>query len=200
MMSEQIEPIANMAAELNRLPGIGKKTAQRLAYFVASMPLEDVRSLAVALWEGRKAIRFCETCGNYAASSLCSICADESRHNGQLCVVRDPRDVAAMERMHEYRGLYHVLHGTLSPMDGIGPDQLRIKELLTRLESEKVEEVILATNPDVEGEATASYLARLLKPSGIRCTRIAHGVPVGGDLEYTDEVTLQRAMEGRREI
>ena len=190
-MSEQIEPIANMAAELNRLPGIGKKTAQRLAYFVASMPLEDVRSLAVSLWEGRKAIRFCETCGNYASSDTCAICGDPTRHNGQLCVVRDPR---------EYNGLYHVLHGTLSPMDGIGPDQIRIRELMARLGSEKVEEVILATNPDVEGEATASYLARMIKPLGVRCTRIAHGVPVGGDLEYTDEVTLQKALEGRREM
>lgn len=199
-MSENIEPIANMAAELNRLPGIGKKTAQRLAYFVASMPLEEVRSLAVALWEGRKAIRFCESCGNYSASSVCSVCGNPARHNGQLCVVRDPRDVAAIERMHEYEGLYHVLHGTLSPMDGIGPDQIRIRELLSRLEKEKFDEVILATNPDVEGEATASYLSRLLKPLGIRCTRIAHGVPVGGDLEYTDEITLQKAMEGRREM
>ena len=199
-MSEQIEPISTMAAELNRLPGIGKKTAQRLAYFIASMPLEQVRSLSVALWEGRKAIRFCEKCGNYSSSELCSICADPARHNGQICVVRDPRDVAAIERMHDYTGLYHVLHGTLSPMDGIGPDQLRIRELLARLQSEKVDEVILATNPDVEGEATASYLARLLKPLGIHCTRIAHGVPVGGDLEYTDEVTLQKALEGRRDV
>ena len=199
-MSETIEPIANMAAELNRLPGIGKKTAQRLAYFVASMPLEDVRSLSVALWEGRKAIRFCEKCGNYASGELCSVCRDPSRHNGQICVVRDPRDVAAIERMHEYSGLYHVLHGTLSPMDGIGPDQIRIRELVARLGDEQVSEVILATNPDVEGEATASYIARLLRPMGVRCTRIAHGVPVGGDLEYTDEVTLLKAMEGRREI
>ena len=199
-MSEQIEPIANMAAELNRLPGIGKKTAQRLAYHVASMPLEDVRSLAVALWEGRKAIRFCDTCGNYASSEQCEICANPARHNGKICVVRDPRDVAALERMHEYDGMYHVLHGTLSPMNGIGPDQLRIRELITRLETEKVEEVILATNPDVEGEATASYLARMIRPMGIRCTRIAHGVPVGGDLEYTDEVTLLKALEGRREM
>ncbi len=199
-MSETIEPIASMAAELNRLPGIGKKTAQRLAYFIASMPLEDVRTLSVAIWQGRKAVRFCETCGNYASSDTCSVCADPSRHNGQICVVRDPRDVAAIERMHEYVGLYHVLHGTLSPMDGIGPDQIRIRELLERLEKEKVSEVILATNPDVEGEATASYLARLLKPLGVRCTRIAHGVPVGGDLEYTDEVTLLKAMEGRREV
>ncbi len=189
-----------MAAELNRLPGVGKKTAQRLAYFIASMPLEDVRSLAVALWEGRKAIRFCETCGNYASSETCAVCADPARHNGQICVVRDPRDVAAIERMHEYSGLYHVLHGTLSPMNGIGPGQIRINELLTRVENEKTSEVILATNPDVEGEATASYIARLLKPMGIRCTRIAHGMPVGGDLEYTDEVTLQKAMEGRRDM
>ena len=199
-MSEQIEPIATMAAELNRLPGIGKKTAQRLAYHVASRPLEDVRSLAVALWEGRKAIRFCETCGNYASGPLCSVCADSARHNGQICVVRDPRDVAAIERMHEYTGLYHVLHGTLSPMDGVGPDQIHIRELLSRLGTEKVDEVILATNPDVEGEATASYLARLIRPMGVRCTRIAHGLPVGGDLEYTDEVTLQKALEGRREM
>ena len=199
-MSEILEPIAGMAAQLNRLPGIGKKTALRLAYHVASMPLEDVRALSVALWEGRKAIRFCKTCGNYAAGDTCAICADPARHNGQICVVRDARDVAAVERMHEYSGLYHVLQGTLSPMNGIGPDQLRIRELVARLSSENVQEVILATNPDVEGEATASYLARLLKPMGVRCTRIAHGVPVGGDLEYTDEVTLLKAMEGRREI
>ena len=199
-MNEILEPIAAMAAELNRLPGIGKKTAQRLAYYIASMPLEDVRSLSVALWEGRKAIRLCSVCGNYAASEICGICAAPSRHNGQVCVVRDPRDVAAIERMHEYSGLYHVLQGTLSPMDGIGPDQIRIRELLDRLKTEKVDEVILATNPDVEGEATASYIARLLKPLGVRCTRIAHGVPVGGDLEYTDEVTLLKAMEGRRDM
>ncbi len=199
-MSDQIEPIAVMAAELGKLPGIGSKTAQRLAYHVASMPLESVRSLAVALWEGRKAIRFCEVCGNYAAGDLCAVCASDHRHNGQICVVRDPRDVAAIERMHEYGGLYHVLHGTLSPMSGVGPEDIRIKELLARLDTEEVREVILATNPDVEGEATASYLARLLKPLGVRTTRIAHGVPVGGDLEYTDEVTLLKAMEGRREI
>ena len=199
-MSELIEPIARMAAELNRLPGIGKKTAQRLAYHVASQPLEDVRALAVALWEGRKAVRFCETCGNYAASETCSICGDPARHNGQICVVRDPRDVAAMERTHEYSGLYHVLHGTLSPMNGIGPEDIHIQELLTRIETEHLSEVILATNPDVEGEATASYIARLVKPLGVRCTRIAHGIPVGGDLEYTDEVTLLKALQGRHEM
>ena len=199
-MSAQIEPIETMAAELNRLPGIGKKTALRLAYHIAGMPLDDVRNLSVALWQGRKAIRYCATCGNYASEETCSVCAAPQRHNGQICVVRDPRDVAAMERMHAYGGLYHVRHGTLSPRDGIGPDDIRIKELLERVETEEVREVILATNPDVEGEATASYIARLLKPTGIVCTRIAHGVPVGGDLEYTDEVTLQKALEGRREV
>ena len=199
-MSDIIEPIETMAAELHRLPGIGPKTAQRLAYFVASMPLDEVRSLSVALWEGRKAIRFCSVCGNYAAGDLCSVCANPNRHNGQICVVRDPRDVAALERTHDYGGLYHVLHGTLSPMEGVGPDDIHIKELLSRLGSEQVSEVILATNPDVEGEATASYIARLLKTMDIRCTRIAHGVPVGGDLEYTDEVTLLKALEGRRDM
>ena len=199
-MSGSIEPIAAMAQELGKLPGVGPKTAQRLAYHLASRPQEEVRALAVALWEGRKAIRFCNTCGNYSTGDSCPVCASAERHNGQICVVRDPRDVAALERMHEYRGLYHVLHGTLSPMDGVGPDDIRIKELLARVASEEVREVILATNPDVEGEATAAYIARLLKPMGIRCTRIAHGVPVGGDLEYTDEVTLLKALEGRREI
>lgn len=199
-MSTQLEPLQRMAAELSRLPGIGQKTAQRLAYHIASMPLEDVHALAAALWQGRKAIRYCTVCGNYSADELCGVCQNPERHNGQICVVRDPRDVAAMERMHDYHGLYHVLHGTLSPMDGVGPDDIRIKELVTRLAAEKVEEVILATNPDIEGEATATYIARLLKPMGVRCTRIAHGVPVGSDLEYADEVTLSKAMEGRREM
>lgn len=199
-MANQIEPISRMVAELSRLPGVGPKTAQRLAYHIVSMPLEDVRSLATALWQGRKAIRYCERCGNYAAGAECAVCADAERHNGQICVVRDPRDVAAMERMHDYHGLYHVLHGTLSPMDGVGPDDIHIKELVARLSRETVTEVILATNPDIEGEATATYIARLLKPLGVRVTRIAHGVPVGSDLEYADEVTLSKALEGRREL
>ena len=199
-MAGQIEPIARMVSELSRLPGIGQKTAQRLAYYIVGMPLEDVRSLATAIWQGRKAIRYCEVCGNYASDEQCEICQDAQRHNGQICVVRDPRDVAAMERMHDYHGLYHVLHGTLSPLDGVGPDDIRIKELVRRLADEKVEEVILATNPDIEGEATATYIARLLKPMGVHVTRIAHGVPVGSDLEYADEVTLSKAMEGRRDM
>ena len=199
-MEETIQPIASIANELNRLPGIGRKTALRLAYYIAGMPIDDVRNFAVSVWEGRKAVHYCEVCGNYTSGSLCEICESNARHNGQVCVVRDPRDVAAIERMHEYGGLYHVLQGTLSPIDGIGPEQIRIRELMDRISREKITEVILATNPDVEGEATASYIAGLLRDTGIRVTRIAHGVPVGGDLEYTDSVTLQKAMEGRREI
>ena len=195
-----IDPIQKMAQELSKLPGIGMKSAQRLAYHIASMPEEQVRTLAGALWNGRKAIHYCAECGNYAEGEKCEICANEERHNGQICVVREPRDVAAIERMRDYKGLYHVLGGTLSPMNGIGPDDLRIRELLSRLSDQTVEEVILATNPDIEGEATASYLARLLKPMRVRVTSIAHGVPVGSDLEYPDEVTLSKAMEGRRDM
>ena len=195
----QLEPIAKMVAELSHLPGIGKKSAQRLAYHIVTMPLEEVRELSVAIWQGRKAVRYCERCGNFSAGELCDVCANPERDQSVICVVRDPRDVAAMERMHDYKGVYHVLHGTLSPMDGIGPEDIRINELVARLSGD-VQEVILATNPDIEGEATASYIARLIKPMGVRCTRIAHGVPVGSDLEYADEVTLSRAMEGRREM
>ena len=199
-MSATVEPISRMAAQLARLPGIGQKSAQRLAYHIAGMPEQDVHDLAAAIWQGRKSVHFCGICGNYTQNEICTICQDEKRKNGQICVVRDPRDVAAMERMRDYQGRYHVLQGTLSPMNGIGPENIRIKELLQRLSSEKVEEVILATNPDIEGEATAAYIARLIKPMGILVTRIAHGVPVGSDLEYADEITLSKAMEGRREI
>ncbi len=199
-MAQQLEPITRMVTELSKLPSIGQKSAQRLAYHIISMPLEDVRELASALYQGRKVIRYCSVCGNYAVEDKCAICADESRRNGQICVVRDPRDVAAIERMRDFNGTYHVLHGTLSPMEGVGPDDIRIQELLNRLNVEHVTEIILATNPDIEGEATASYIARLVKPMGLLVTRIAHGVPVGGDLEYTDEITLAKAMEGRREM
>lgn len=199
-MAENIDPIARMALQLARLPGIGQKSAQRLAYHIAGLPLEQVKDLAAALWQGRKALRFCACCGNYAVEELCPVCADEGRHNGQICVVRDARDVAAIERMRDFKGLYHVLGGTLSPMDGVGPEDLRIKELLQRLSTEQVDEVILATNPDIEGEATAAYIARLIKPLGVRVSRISYGVPVGSDLEYADEVTLAKAMEGRREL
>lgn len=199
-MAQQLEPIARMVAQLSRLPGIGQKSAQRLAYHIIGMPLEEVRELATAVYNGRKAIRYCEQCGNYATDALCDICADEQRHNGQICVVRDPRDVAAIERMRDFHGTYHVLHGTLSPMEGVGPEDIRIKELLSRLQDDTVKEIILATNPDIEGEATAAYIARLVKPMGLLVTRIAHGVPVGSDLEYADEITLSKAMEGRREM
>ena len=199
-MPDSTDPIARMTLELSRLPGIGQKSAQRLAYHIASLPLDQVKELAAALWQGRKALRFCACCGNYTQDEYCAVCADEERRNGQICVVRDARDVAAIERMRDYRGLYHVLGGTLSPMNGIGPEDIRIKELLQRLSTETVTEVILATNPDIEGEATAAYIARLLQPFGVRVTRIAHGVPVGSDLEYADEVTLSKAFEGRREV
>ena len=194
------DPIARMTLELSRLPGIGQKSAQRLAYHIASLPLDQVKELAAALWQGRKALRFCARCGNYSQEEYCPVCADEERHNGQICVVRDARDVAAIERMRDYKGLYHVLGGTLSPMNGVGPEDIRIKELLQRLSAETVTEVILATNPDIEGEATAAYIARLIKPLGVKVSRISYGVPVGSDLEYTDEVTLAKAMEGRREL
>lgn len=199
-MNGGLGPIDNIAAELAKLPSIGRKSAQRLAYHIISMPLQSVQALSDALIEGRKAVRFCDACGNYTVNELCDVCADERRDRSQICVVRDPRDVAAMERMHDYRGLYHVLHGVLSPMDGVGPADIRIRELLERLQDDAVKEVIIATNPDIEGEATAAYLARLIKPLQVRVTRIAHGVPVGSDLEYADEVTLSKAMEGRREL
>ena len=199
-MAETIEPIARMAQQLSRLPGVGSKSALRLAYFIASIPMEQAQELADAISQGRKAIRYCSVCGNYTVQDPCPICSDSARKNGVLCVVRDPRDVAAMERMRDFRGGYHVLGGTISPMNGIGPDDIRIRELLERLEPEHITEVILATNPDIEGEATASYIARLLKPRGVLVTRIAHGLPVGGNLEYTDEVTLAKAIEGRRSM
>ena len=199
-MQDGFDPIARMALQLARLPGIGQKTAQRLAYHIASMPQDDVKELAAALWQGRKALQFCSRCGNYAQDELCPICRQPQRENGQICVVRDARDVAAMERMRDFKGLYHVLGGVLSPMHHIGPEDIRIRELIARLSTEKVDEIILATNPDIEGEATAVYISKLIKPMGIKVSRIAHGVPVGSDLEYADEVTLAKAMEGRREL
>lgn len=199
-MDRQPEPIARMVNQLSRLPGVGKKSAQRLAYYLISLPLEEVRDIAMAIYTGRRDIRYCERCGNYSVEPLCDICADSKRKHAQICVVRDPRDVMALERMQDYFGLYHVLHGTLSPMNGIGPEDIDIKGLLHRVEQGGVDEVILATNPDIEGEATASYIARLLKPKGVLVTRIAHGVPIGSDLEYADVMTLSKAIAGRREI
>ena len=195
-----IEAINAITMQLARLPGIGAKSAQRLAYHILDMPEGNARELAAAITRARDTVRYCPICGNYTDVEPCAICADAARKSDVLCVVRDARDVFAMEKLREFRGKYHVLHGTISPMDGIGPDDIRIKELLQRVEQEGVNEVILATNPDVEGEATASYIARLLKPKGVRVTRIAHGIPIGGNLEYVDEMTLLKAVEGRREM
>ncbi|GAB6932005.1 MAG TPA: recombination mediator RecR [Calditerricola sp.] len=194
------EPIAKLIEGLMKLPGIGPKTAGRLAFYVLSMDEEDVLDLAKALVNAKRQLRHCSVCQNITDVDPCRICRDPKRDRSVICVVQDPKDVVAMEKTHEFHGLYHVLHGALSPMDGVGPDDLRIAELLERLKTEPVQEVILATNPTIEGEATAMYLARLIKPAGIRVTRIAHGLPVGGDLEYADEVTLTKALEGRREL
>ena len=196
----EIEAIAKLVNQLSKLPGVGRKTAQRLAYHIIALHEDQVRELAVAIFNGKKQIHFCPICGNYTDTDPCPICADSSRRKDIVCVVRDPRDVNALERMREYDGLYHVLHGVISPMDGVGPDDIRIRELMSRLASGEIKEVVLATNPDVEGEATAAYISRLIKPMGVKVTRIAHGVPIGGELEYTDEVTLLRAFQGRREI
>ena len=196
----EIEAIAKLVNQLSKLPGVGRKTAQRLAYHILALPEEQVRELAVAIFNGKKQVHLCPVCGNYADAETCAICSDSDRRRDIVCVVRDPRDVNAMERMREYNGLYHVLHGVISPMDGVGPDDIRIRELMSRLSSGEIQEVVLATNPDVEGEATAAYISRLIKPMGVKVTRIAHGVPIGGELEYTDEVTLLRAFQGRTEI
>ena len=194
-----IDSFSRLCAQLAKLPGIGRKSAQRMAYYLLSQPPEQVEALADAILTARRTVHECRVCGNYTDQDVCSICADERRDGSTICVVRDPRDVAAIERMRDYNGKYHVLHGTISPMEGIGPDDIRIRELLGRLSG--VREVILATNPDIEGEATAAYIARLLKPfSDIKVTRIAHGVPIGSDLEYTDEVTLSRALRSRTEL
>ena len=195
-----VEAIAKLINQLSKWPGIGQKTAQRLAYHIIGLPEDQVRELAVAIFNGKKHVHFCSVCGNYTDTDPCAICTDSRRDHSVLCVVKSPRDVNAMERMRDFNGVYHVLHGVISPMDGVGPDDIRIRELLSRLSDGTVQEVVLATNPDIEGEATASYISRLIKPMGIRVTRIAHGVPVGGDLEYTDEVTLLRAFQGRRDV
>jgi recombination protein RecR len=191
--------ISRLIDEFSKLPGVGSKTAQRLAFHVLNMDTSQVEKLADSIVEAKRNTRYCEVCGNYTDTNICSICSNEARNKDVICVVQDPRDVMAMERTREFKGLYHVLHGAISPLNGIGPDDIRIKELLARM-SPGIAEVIIATNPNVEGEATAMYISRLLKPLGVKTTRIAHGIPVGGDLEYADEVTLSKALEGRREI
>jgi recombination protein RecR len=194
------EPIVNLIEGFQRFPGIGAKTAQRLAFTVLKMDDEDVADFAQALIQVKRDLKVCTVCQNISDQDICAICQDKSRDASVICVIQETKDLLAMERTHEFRGLYHVLGGAISPIEGIGPEQLKIPALLERLADERVKELILATNPNMEGEATAMYLSRLVKPFGIKVTRIAHGLPVGGDLEYADEVTLSKALEGRREV
>lgn len=193
-------PIQELIDQLGRLPGIGPKSAQRIAFHLLKAPATDVEELAAAISEAKRSVRFCGRCCNLAADELCDICSDPRRDETLLCVVEDPRDVVAFERTGEFRGLYHVLHGAINPMEGIGPEQLRMAELLRRIGDEPVTEVIVGTNPNLEGEATAMYVASVLGPLGVGVTRLASGLPVGGDLEYADELTLGRALTGRRDI
>ena len=192
--------MTHLIEQFMKLPGVGPKTAQRLAFHVLGMPSQDVTEFSRALLDVRDKLRECSICCNVTDMDPCSICRDISRDDHTLCVVQDAKDVAAMEKTHEYHGKYHVLHGAISPMEGVGPQEIRIRELLQRLGSAEIQEIILATNPTVEGEATAMYIARLVKPFSVQVTRIAHGLPVGGDLEYADEVTLAKALEGRRQL
>jgi recombination protein RecR len=192
--------IEKLIESFERLPSIGHKTAVRLAFHMLNSSEEETNSFVSSILNAKKNLKYCTKCYNLSDTDPCPICANPKREQSIICVVEDVKDIIAMERTHEFKGVYHVLHGSISPMNGIGPDDIKIKELLSRLMDGQVKEVILATNPRVEGEATAMYLAKLVKPLGIRVTRIAHGIPVGGDLEYTDEVTLMKALEGRREI
>ena len=197
---QYIAPLAKLVEQFRSLPGIGAKSAVRLAYHVLEMDRSKAEGLAKAILEAKAKVTYCSICFNITDQDPCAICQSEGRDRSVLCVVEEPRDVMAMERTREFRGLYHVLHGALSPLEGVGPDDIRIKELLQRVGAEPVTEVIMATDPDVEGEATAMYVAKLLKPLGISVSRIAHGLPVGGDLEYADEVTLGKALENRRSM
>lgn len=199
-MAYSVAPLEELVEQFAKLPGIGRKTAQRLAMFVLTEKTDFAEKFAELLINSKNNIRYCETCQNITDKEKCSICSDETRDKTVICVVEDVQDVMALERMHEFKGLYHVLHGAISPLDGIDPEKLKIKELIKRLSSGEVTELILATNPTVEGEATASYISRLVKPMGIKTTRLAYGIPVGADLEYADEVTLQRALDGRNEL
>lgn len=194
------EPISKLMESFMKLPGIGPKTAARLAFFVLGMKEDTVLDFAKALVDAKRNLSFCSVCGHITDVDPCHICQDPKRDRTTICVVQDPKDVIAMEKMRDYTGLYHVLQGAISPMEGIGPEDINVPSLLKRLQDEQVDELILATNPTIEGEATAMYISRLVRPSGIKTTRIAHGLPVGGDLEYADEVTLSKALEGRREL
>lgn len=194
------EPISKLIDSFMKLPGIGPKTAVRLAFYVLNMKDDDVLNFANALVNAKRELTHCSICGHITDKEVCAVCSDPHRDESIICVVEDPKDVIAMEKMKEFNGRYHVLNGVISPMDGIGPEDINVADLLKRLKNEEVEELILATNPNIEGEATAMYISRLVKPSGIKTTRIAHGLPVGGDLEYADEVTLAKSLEGRREL
>jgi len=191
--------VAKLVEEFEKLPGIGQKSAQRLAFYILRHSKEDAERFANAILSARSNLKFCTVCQNMSDKDVCDLCTNSSRDHDIICVVEDPRDVVAMERVREYKGVYHVLHGAISPMNGIGPEDIRIRELLTRI-NDNTKEIIMATNPNIEGEATAMYLAKIIKPFDVKVTRIAHGLPVGGDLEYADEVTLMRALQGRREI
>lgn len=200
-MRQYPRPLNKLINELSKLPGIGGKTAQRLAFHVLSLSDSEVKSLAESIMYAKQNLHYCSVCGNLTDRDPCAVCEDESRDRTTICVVETPQDVLAMERIREYNGLYHVLHGAISPVEGIGPNDINLKSLIVRLQGDSdVQEIIIATNPNIEGEATAMYISRLLKATGIKVTRIAHGIPVGGDLEYADEVTLLKAVEGRREI
>lgn len=200
MSGYNVAPLQRLIEQFERLPGIGSKTAQRLAYFVLNLPEDRARDFSEAITDAHKKIRRCEICCNFSDKERCPVCSNPTRDKSTICVVETPRDAVAIEGTGEYKGTYHVLHGVISPLNGIGPDQLCIKQLLSRLNNDEVHEVIMATNPTVEGEATAMYISRLLKPLGIKITRLAYGIPVGGDLEYADDVTLARALEGRSEL
>lgn len=199
-MKQYPRPLAKLIGELSKLPGIGYKTAQRLAFHILSLDGMEAKNLADAIVKAKEEMKYCSVCGNLTDKDPCIICSDPARRTDIICVVESPKDVAAMERIRDYNGQYHVLNGVISPMEGIGPDDINLKSLITRLQKTDVQELIVATNPNIEGEATAMYIARLIKPAGIKVTRIAHGLPVGGDLEYADEVTLLKAVEGRREL
>ena len=199
-MRQYPKPLEILINELSKLPGIGGKTTQRLAFHILSLDDKEVGQLAKALTNAKEQMRYCSVCGNLTDTDPCRICSDPSRRQDVICVVESPRDVMAMERIREFNGLYHVLHGVISPMEGIGPEDINLKSLIVRLQASDVQELIVATNPNIEGEATAVYIARLIKPAGIKVSRIAHGIPVGGDLEYADEVTLLKSLEGRRQL
>lgn len=199
-MDYYVSPLQNLIDEFRRLPGIGNKTAQRLAYHVLNLPEEKAERFANAILEAKRKITYCKVCQNLSDSETCSVCANPARDHGVICVTESPKDVMQMERTNEFKGVYHVLHGAISPMDNVGPDDIRIKELMARIAEGNIKEVIMATNPNLEGETTAMYISKLIKPFGVKVTRIAHGVPVGGELEYADEVTLSRALQWRVEI